>query len=29
MNREFNRPKPKDNFDLFAELDVAYREDFS
>lgn len=28
MNEEVNRIKPKDDFDLFEELDAAYREDF-
>lgn len=28
MNEEVYRSKPKDDFDLFAELDAAYREDF-
>lgn len=28
MNEEINRPRQKDDFDLFAELDAAYREDF-
>ena len=28
MNEEVNRIKPKGDFDLFAELDAAYREDF-
>ena len=28
MNEEVNRIKQKDDFDLFAELDAAYREDF-
>ena len=28
MNEEVNRIKPNDDFDLFAELDAAYREDF-
>ena len=28
MNEEVYKTKPKDNFDLFAELDAAYREDF-
>lgn len=28
MNEEVNRIKPKNDFDLFAELDSAYREDF-
>lgn len=28
MNEEVNRIKLKDDFDLFEELDAAYREDF-
>lgn len=28
MNEEVNRIKSKDDFDLFEELDSAYREDF-
>ena len=28
MNEEAYKTNPKDNFDLFEELDAAYREDF-
>ena len=28
MNEEVYKTKPKDDFDLFEELDAAYREDF-
>lgn len=28
MNEEVNKIKPKDDFNLFEELDTAYREDF-
>lgn len=28
MNEEAYKTKPKDDFDLFEELDAAYREDF-
>ena len=28
MNEEVYKSKPKDDFDLFEELDAAYREDF-
>ena len=28
MNEEAYKTKPKDNFNLFEELDAAYREDF-